>query len=212
MQIEKEDYVPKEVNIQAGYQLLKENKTVTPWRLRRVIGKGTPAKLYEVWLAHCAENDDNQSTCTEELPGSIREEIEDFEKKFKTFATNIFQASNLQADNRVKELLKTVDDIKNKSHYELDDAERVFYELENEKHEIELQVTARKIEIEEINKQKIKLETWLEAERASSKTQKDEISELKKELSNISSQRDEAVGELKAYKNQLQSETDKSET
>ncbi len=57
--------------IEAGNQLAKQNINITGFQLRKYLGKGTPARLYNVWIehSHCnvdSENDFNNDQQSEE--------------------------------------------------------------------------------------------------------------------------------------------------
>ncbi len=158
--------------IEAGVALAAAGKNITGFALRQQVGGGNPTRLRQIWNAHVASQDSQQSQAELELPVEIADEVQAASQALtdlvSKLALRINHAAVKVADRRVAQVQREADELRTQAEQELADAAQTLEKLEEAADQARAQVKA--------------LEDRLEKTQAASQAQAVELAQLRERL------------------------------
>ena len=117
--------------IEVGLKLEAENSRISPWKLRNVIGAGTPARLMKVWLSYKEKSGDiivvaetkEDSLLPLDVEDNLRLMLGHLNETVESLATQINNAAIRAADKRVQSEYEASKKAKENAEQELSEAE-----------------------------------------------------------------------------------------
>ena len=165
--------------IEAGMQLLAENKRVTPFGIRKIIGGGNPERIKNIWQASQKEAIEGQVVTEQvELPTEFADALEQTKLSLDELAQRMYGRAQEIAESRVRESISAARKAKETAEAEIAEAMEAVSELDHEKENLQNQVDELRAQLQKQTSENARLQ-----ERVGVLTQKSEKStkELEKE-------------------------------
>ena len=165
--------------IEAGMQLLADNKRVTPFGIRKIIGGGNPERIKTIWQASQKEALEGQIVTEHvELPTEFADSLEQTKLSLDELAQRMYGRAQEIAESRVRESISAARKAKETAEAEIAEAMEAVSELDHEKENLQNQVDELRAQLQKQTSENARLQ-----ERVGVLTQKTEknAQELKKE-------------------------------
>ena len=165
--------------IEAGMQLLADNKRVTPFGIRKIIGGGNPERIKTIWQASQKEALEGQIVTEHvELPTEFADSLEQTKLSLDELAQRMYGRAQEIAESRVRESISAARKAKETAEAEIAEAMEAVSELDHEKENLQNQVDELRAQLQKQTSENARLQ-----ERVGVLTQKSEKStkELEKE-------------------------------
>ena len=115
-------YTEKQI-IEAGQQLLEQQKTVTPFGIRNLIGGGNPARIKAIWTKYNKTHNPNQTEKSAlELPTKFNTNLETIKNHLDDLATKLYNHANQIAELSVQESINNTQKAKQQAELETQEA------------------------------------------------------------------------------------------
>ena len=194
-------YTDKQI-IDAGMQLLAENKRVTPFAIRNAIGGGNPKRIKKIWAESQHEALEGQMVREQvDLPTEFEDALAATKQSLDELAKRMYNHAQEIAESRVRETITAARKAKESAEFEVAEAMDTVNSLDEEKQALTTLLEQTKQTIEEENAK-------LQKENTILATQQDmfikQFKEMKKRI-------DKATSELKDTHTQLTISTTKQE-
>lgn len=179
--------VSDEQVIEAGKQLQAEGNRITGFSLRKRIGAGTPARLYDVWKAKGQSAPpsvvtEEESDLPIELADHVKEAALILGEKLMTMARDMNSIANRTHERRVRDWITKAEEKTRQAEAEVADAGQLFEEAEQ-----------RALDAEERIKE---LEAELKHGQQAAQQQRIELTETKTQLTATNREIDSLSGKL----------------
>ena len=165
--------------IEAGRQLLAENKRVTPFGIRKIIGGGNPERIKNIWQASQNEALEGQIVTEQvELPTEFADSLDMTKSSLDELAQRMYGRAQEIAESRVRESISASRKAKETAETEIAEAMEAVADLDHEKENLQIQVDELRTQLQKQISENARLQ-----ERVGVLTQKSEKStkELKGE-------------------------------
>lgn len=186
-------YTDKQI-IDAGMQLLAENKRVTPFAIRNAIGGGNPKRIKKIWTESQHDAIEGQMVREQvDLPTEFEDALEATKHSLDKLAKRMYNRAQEIAESRVRESITTAKKAQESAEIEVAEAMDIVNSLDEEKQALATLLEQTKQTLEEEN-------TKLQNSHIIVKTQLDAAL---KQLKDIKTKSDQNEKELKQTHTQL---------
>lgn len=215
--------VSDEQVIEAGKQLLSEGQRITGFSLRKRIGAGTPARLFDVWKAKGQSSPPTVVTEEEadlpiELADHVKEAASILGDKLMSMARDMNSIATRTHERRVRDWIQKAEEKTRQAEAEVADAGQLFEEAEQRANDAEDRIKELEAELKQSQKdaqqQRLELtetKTQLTASNREIDSLSKKLEKTEKEKQDISKQAIEFEGALKIHKEMLKAEQNENE-
>ncbi|MCQ2032243.1 DNA-binding protein [Stutzerimonas zhaodongensis] len=149
--------VSDEQVIEAGKQLLSEGQRITGFSLRKRIGAGTPARLFDVWKAKGQSSPPTVVTEEEadlpiELADHVKEAASILGDRLMTMARDMNQIATRTHERRVRDWIQKAEEKTRQAEAEVADAGQLFEEAEQRANDAEDRIKELEAELKQSQK------------------------------------------------------------
>lgn len=172
--------------IEAGMQLLADNKRVSPFAIRNVIGGGNPKRIKRIWEESQHKAVEGQMVREQaDLPTEFEDALEVTKQSLDELAKRMYNRAQEIAESRVRETITAARKAKETAETEIAEAMDAVNSLDHDKQQLALTLEQVRNEREQANAENTRLQERINTLTRKAQQDAEELKAAKKENSTL---------------------------